>query len=177
MGFNYTIMDEQEAMQERFQLLPKGEYDAVVQKSEDKVSANSGNPMMDMTLTVYDAEGREHTVRDFLVFTKSMMWKAIHFAESAGIIDQYKSGKLCSIAAQGRSVRVKIGIEEGGIIAEDKLQGKPVGSKYPDKNKVEDYIKKIGSTTNSVGANYSRPPMKHQSTDALDVLEDDDVPF
>ena len=30
-------MDEAEAMQERFQLLPAGEYDAVIEKSEDKV--------------------------------------------------------------------------------------------------------------------------------------------
>jgi hypothetical protein len=170
--FNYTPMDEAEAMQERFQLLPKGEYDAVVQKSEDKVSSNSGNPMMDMTLTVYDAEGREHTVRDFLVFTKSMMWKAIHFSESAGIIDQYKSGQLCSIGAQGKSVRVKIAIEEGRIIPEDKLQGKDYGSKYPDKNKVEDYVKRDSQSSKQTAGSYTRPPMQVPLSD-----EDEDVPF
>ncbi len=177
MSFQYTVMDEETAMQERFQLLPKGEYDACIVKSEDKVSSNSGNPMMDMTLEVYDNEGRGHTVRDFIVFTKSMMWKAIHFAKSAGIIDQYKSGQLCSMGAQGKSVRVKIGIEEGRIIPEDKLQGKLVGSKYPDKNKVEDYINKSSKPSPSTQGSYTRPATKNTSADPLDVLDDEDVPF
>lgn len=140
--FAYHIMSEQEAMDERFNLLKEGEYDAVIASSQDKTSANSGNPMMDMTVQVYDDEGRAHDVRDFLVFTKGMMWKVIHFADSAGILKQYEEGKLCSEVAVGNRVRVKITIEEGGEIPQDKLKGKPLGSKYPDKNKVEDYIKK-----------------------------------
>jgi len=173
--FNYTPMDEVEAMQERFQLLPVGEYDAVIEKSTDTTSSNSGNPMMDMTLSVYDQEGKPHSVRDFLVFTKKMMWKAIHCAESAGVMDQYKNGKLCSDLLQGKSVRVKIAIEEGRIIPEDKLQGKAPGSKYPDKNKVEDYVKKTSQSSNGAGSagNYSRPPM--QQIPLSD--EDSDVPF
>ncbi len=170
--FNYTPMDEQEAMQERFQLLPAGEYDAVIEKSEDKVSANSGNPMMDMTLSVYDQMGKPHTVRDFLVFTKAMMWKVIHCAESVGAINQYKNGKLCSQVVRGSRVRVKIGIEEGKIISEDKLQGKPSGSKYPDKNKVDDYIKMSLVSTSSTQGSYSRPPMQQGVVD-----NDQDIPF
>jgi hypothetical protein len=171
---NYQVMDEQEAMQERFQLLPKGEYDAVIVKSEDKVSSNSGNPMMDMTLQVYDREGHQHPVRDFLVFTKSMMWKAIHCADSAGVINEYKSGKLCSSIIEGKTVRIKLGIEEGKEIPEDKLQDKSPGSKYPDKNKVEDYIKKISQSSFGAGSsgNYSRPPMQEPPPH-----DDEDVPF
>lgn len=163
--FNYTPMNEQEAMQERFQLLPAGEYDAVIEKSTDTTSNNSGNPMMDITLSVYDREGRSHSVRDFLVFTKSMMWKVIHAAESAGVLGQYKNGLLCSNLMQGKNVIVKIGIEEGRIIPEDKLQGKPSGSKYPDKNKVEDYIKQQTNATYT-----TRGLQKMQD-------EDSDVPF
>lgn len=140
--FSYDVMSEQEAMQERFQLLKEGEYDAVVMASEDKVSANSGNPMMALTLAVYDKEGKPHDVRDFLVFTKTMMWKVVHFADSAGLLKEYEEQKLCSEIAIDRRVRVKITIEEGGNIPEDKLKGKSIGSKYPDKNKVEDYVKK-----------------------------------
>lgn len=139
--FAYEIMDEETAMNERFQLLKEGEYDAVIQTAEDKNSANSGNPMIDMTLCVYDQEGKSHSVRDFLVFTKSMMWKVIHCASSSGTMMIYTSGKLCSAVLKDKRVRVKIGVEDGNEIPVDKLQGKPVGSKYPSKNKVEDYVK------------------------------------
>ena len=142
MGFSYTIMSEQEAIAERYQMIKPGEYDAIISASVDKVSASSGNPMMDMTLTVFDEYGKDHDVRDFLVFTNSMMWKVIKFANSAGLSNEYGDGKLCSEVAIGKKVRVKIGIDEGKEIPFDKLKDKPMGSKYPDKNKVEDYIKK-----------------------------------
>jgi hypothetical protein len=140
--FAYEVMTEQEAMQERFQLLKKGEYDAVIFTSEDKVSANSGNPMMDITLHVFDESGVPHAVRDFLVFTKTMMWKVRHFADSAGLLKEYEEGKLCSELAIGNRVRVKITVEEGSLIPADKLKDKPHGSKYPDKNKVDEYVKR-----------------------------------
>lgn len=138
--FDYQVMDEQEAMNERFKLLKEGEYDAVIQNSIDKVSANSGNHMIDLTLSVFDEEGRTHSVRDFLVFTKAMMWKVIHCANSAGVMDDYTNKRFCSDVIQGKRVRVKIVIEEGSEISVDKLNGKTLGSKYPSKNKVEDYI-------------------------------------
>ncbi len=143
--FAYHVMSEQEAIEERYNLLKEGLYDAVVTFSQDKQSANSGNPMMDMTLQVFDENGKARDVRDFLVFTKTMMWRVIHFAESAGLLKQYQAGKLCSEIAIGSRVKVKIVVEEGREIPEDKLKGKPQGSKYPDKNKVEDYIKLIGN--------------------------------
>lgn len=160
---SYEVMDEETAMNERFSLLNEGEYDAVVVKSEDKISASSGNAMMDLTLSVYDKDGKAHTVRDFLVFTKSMMWKVIHFADSAGLTKQYSTQRLCSREVKENKVRVKIGIEEGKAIPADKLNGKPLGSKYPSKNKVEDYIKSSEH---------------HFANHAADVKSDDeDVPF
>lgn len=160
--FAYEAMDEETAMQERYQLLKEGEYDAVVQKSEDKTSTNSGNNMMDVTLAVYDAEGKTHSVRDFLVFTPKMMWKVIHCAGSADLMNDYTLGRFCSIALTGKRVRVKIGIEEGNEIPIDKLNGKALGSKYPSKNKVEDYIKKS-----------DQKPLSH----AIPEDEEDGVPF
>jgi hypothetical protein len=157
---SYEVMDEETAMNERFQLLSEGEYDAVVAKSEDKISASSGNAMMDLTLSVYDAEGKTHAVRDFLVFTKSMMWKVIHFADSAGLSSQYSAQRLCSREIKENRVRVKIGVEEGKEIPSDKLNGKPLGSRYPSKNKVIDYVKRS-----------EQQPLNHS------VPEDEDVPF
>jgi hypothetical protein len=153
--FDYEVMSETEAMAERFQLIKAGEYDAVITASKDAVSS-SGNPMMDMTVCVYDNDGNKHEIRDFLVFTKTMMWKVIHFVTSAGILTLYESRKLCSDTAINCRVRVKVGVEEGKEIPEDKLNGKPYGSKYPDKNKIEDYLKR---------------------TDKGSPLADEDVPF
>jgi len=137
---NYQVMTEYEAMQERYQLLKDGIYDAVISASEDKVSANSGNPMMKLTLQVFDENGKSHTVKDFLVFTKSMMWKVIHFAESAGVLKEYEEGKLCSDIVVQKRVTVKISTEEGQEIPKEMLKGKAFGARFPDKNKVDDYV-------------------------------------
>jgi len=155
----YQPISEAEAMQERFQLLKEGEYDAVVSASIDTQSS-SGNPMMDVTVTVYDENGKGHDVRDFLVFMKQMMWKIVHFADSCGITKEYEEGKLCSEVAIHKRCKVMIKIEEGREIPVDKLKGKPAGSKYPDKNKIEDYIKKEETAVNKCAE-----------------LEDSDVPF
>lgn len=160
--FSYQVYSEEQAMQERYQLLKKGEYDGYIKESIDKVSS-TGNPMMDMTITVYDEEGRSHDVRDFLVFTKAMMWKVVHFAKSSGVLQEYMMGKLCSDLIKDKRVRVKINIEEGREIPEDRLKEKPVGSKYPDKNKIEDYLEhnnKFSSLNNN-----------------NEQIEDEDVPF
>ena len=161
--FVYNVMSEQEAIEERFNLFKEGEYDAFISASHDKQSS-TGNAMMDMTLQVFDDAGKARYVRDFLVFTKTMMWKVIHFADSAGLLKQYEDGKLCSEVAIGNRVRVKIGIEEGGEIPQDKLKGKAAGSKYPDKNKVEDYIKK-----------EDQKPLPQKAED--DPFADDDIAF
>lgn len=163
--FHYDVMSEQEAMAERFQLMKEGIYDAVITASQDTKSANSGNPMMDMTVTVYDEEGKTHDIRDFLVFTKQMMWKVVHFAESAGIEKQYAEGTLCSETAINRTVKVKVSVEKGGEIPQDKLNGKPIGSRYYDKNKIEDYVKK--EDINLSPHNENSPP----------PLQDNDIPF
>jgi hypothetical protein len=163
--FQYDVMSEQEAMAERFQLMKEGIYEAVITASQDTTSASSGNPMMDMTVTCYDEAGKPHDIRDFLVFTKQMMWKVVHFAESAGIQKEYAEGKLCSQVAINKTVKVKITVETGSEIPQDKLKGKPLGSKYPDKNKVEDYLPKGEQGASGVPNGDTPPP-----------FVDDDIP-
>src|ERR1700679_133240 len=107
---NYQIMSEKEAMDEKFSLLKEGIYDAVVISSEDRVSS-TGNPMMDITLAVYDDNGKTTNVRDFLVFTPKMMWEVISFSKSSGLMEAYISGKLCSEISINQRVKVKIGVE------------------------------------------------------------------
>ena len=162
---HYEVMSEQEAMNERFQLLSEGVYEAVITASQDTTSSK-GSPMMDMTVTVFDKNGKSHDVRDFLVFTKQMMWKAVHFADSAGILKEYEEGKLCSETAINKRCVVKIVVEQGGEIPQDKLKGKPLGTKYFDKNKIEDYVKKGDQGVKGVPTGETPPP-----------FQDDDIPF
>lgn len=159
--FSYSVMSEQEAMAERFQLLKEGEYDAVISASVDTMSS-TGNPMMDMIVTVYDDNGLSHDVRDFLVFTKKMMWKVIHFANSAGVGELYQEGKPCSQVVINKQVRIQVGIDQGKEIPEDRLRGKPLGSRFPDKNKIQDYLKK----------EHSMQLASNESSQ-----EDEDIPF
>lgn len=163
--FHYEVMTEQDAMNERFQLLKEGVYEAVVTASQDTTSSK-GSPMMDITLSVYDENGKTHDVRDFLVFTKQMMWKIVHFSDSAGMLKEYESGKLCSETAINKRVMVKLVVEQGSEIPQDKLKGKPLGTRYFDKNKVEDYIKKGDQGASGVPSGDTPPP-----------FTDDDIPF
>src|SRR5882672_10207333 len=126
MGFSYEVLTEQEAMAERFQLMKDGIYEGVVTSSLDTKSA-SGNPMMDILVTVYDDNGKAHEIRDFLVFTKNMMWKVVHFSDSAGITEDYLKGTLWSKIAVDKRVVVEIKVEDGKEIPEGKLNGKPIG--------------------------------------------------
>lgn len=146
---DYEVLSESEAMQERFQLLPDGEYGAVIDDAKER-NSKTGNPMIELTLSVYDMNGKAHTVKDYLVFTRGMMWKVIHCAESAGLIEEYNNKKFGEDILRGRNINVKIGIEKGAEIPFDKLKGKPVGTHYSDKNKVEDYLKKDGINKQSI---------------------------
>lgn len=163
--FDYEIYSESEAMNARYQILNEGEYDAVITSSSDTQS-KTGNGMMDITVSVFDEHGKAHDVRDFLVFTKQMMWKIVHFSDSAGVLKEYEEGKLCSELIVGKRVKVRIIIEEGSEIPQDKLKGKPLGSKYPAKNKVDDYVKKGEQGVSSVQNPNTPPP-----------FADDDIPF
>lgn len=163
--FQYDVMSEQDAMNERFQLVKEGVYEAVVTASQDTTSSK-GHPMMDITLAVYDENGKTHDVRDFLVFTKQMMWKIVHFCDSAECLPGYEDGKFCSKMAINKRVMVKIVVEQGSEIPEDKLKGKPLGTRYFDKNKVEDYIKKGDQGATGVPTGNNPPP-----------FTDDDIPF
>jgi len=138
--FSYDVMTEEEAMRERFQLLEDGEYNAVITRAEARISTNSGNPMIEVDLDVYDKNGRAHVVRDFLVFTRSMTWKVIHCTNAVGLQKEFESKQLQPEMLVNKNVRVMVSVQAGGLIPTDRLKGKPEGSKYPDKNVIQDYV-------------------------------------
>jgi len=61
--FDYEPMSEQDAMKARFQLLEDGEYEAVIEKAEARLSS-TGNNMIEVHLNVYDATGKPNPIRD-----------------------------------------------------------------------------------------------------------------
>lgn len=143
----YKAMSEEDVMKARFNLMEDGEYDAVV-KASIRSTSRTGNVMADMSLAVFDKAGNPHDIRDFLVFTDKMLWKMKHFCDSSGQQKLYEEEKFTPEDAQGQHVRVLIKTQKGNEIPYEKLNGKPPGSCYPDKNVVEDYL--LGKTA-SIG--------------------------
>ena len=162
MSFNYDVMTEEEAQLERFQLMSNGEYDAYVESAISKFS-KSGNPMIELTLSVFDAMGHSHMMKDYLVSTKPMQWKIIHFCNSAGLSKEYQGGKFDESLACNKNVRVRVKTQEGQVIPIDKLIDKEPGSRYPAKNVIDDYLE---------GAN-NKPMAKNTMTN----YSSEDVPF
>lgn len=142
--FDYKVMTNEEAEKERYSLLNDGEYHATIKKCESRMSA-SNNHMLALELDVYDDQGKSTQIRDFLVFTPKMMWKIIHACNSAGVSEEYEKQLLTPELLVDLNVRVKIVTQEGNAIPPDKLNGKPMGSCYPTKNVVDDYVKRDGA--------------------------------
>lgn len=139
--FNYNVLTEEEAMQARFQLLPDGQYQATITKAEKRLSS-SGNDMLVLDLDVYDKQGRTHKLKDYLLFTDNMIWKTRHAADSAGIMDAFEQKKITPSSFENKNVVVSVRTQKGNVIPFEKLKGKPEGSTYPDKNVVDDYVKR-----------------------------------
>jgi len=158
----YKALNEEQLMEARFSLLREGEYDAIVKISTERMSS-ANNTMADMWVTVFDHNGASHDIRDFLVFTEKMLWKIKHFCDSAGLQKEYEEEKFVPEMAAGKNVRVLVGKQAGKLIPEDKLGDRPIGSCYPDKNVINDYVERL--------VNNAVPPMKRNN----DL--NDDIPF
>jgi hypothetical protein len=135
----YRALNEEDVMKARFDLMEDGDYDAVVKSSIQSMS-RSNNVMADMSVSVFDKAGNAHDIRDFLVFNVKMLWKIKHFCDSSGQEKIYADEKFTPEMAANQHVRVRIRTQKGNEIPFEKLNGKPVGSCYPDKNVIEDYL-------------------------------------
>ena len=88
-------------------LLPEGEYQAVVSDAVEKQS-KAGNEMIELKLSVWDQAGNQRSIVDRLIVMDSCMWKIHDFCESAGLMDEYKSGSLTAFACLDKNVHCKI---------------------------------------------------------------------
>jgi hypothetical protein len=139
LDFSYEPMTEEECMKERFCLMADGIYQGKINKVSTRRSA-TGNPMAELGIEVYDKEGKLHYLKDYLVFTPKMLWKIKHAADSARLTKEYEEKKFHPLQLEDKNVMVDVKTQKGQEIPFDKLGDKPVGSKYPDKNVINDYV-------------------------------------
>jgi len=146
--FGYKPMSEDEATAHRFQMLEPGIYDATIESYEGKM-ASTGNRMVVFTVRVYDKNSHHHDLKDYMTFTDSMTWKLRHHCIAAGLVSEFESGTWHPKMSVGKNLRVKVVIDKGKEIPVNKLNGKPPGSTYHDRNMIDDYISD-GSTVAQV---------------------------
>ncbi len=140
-------------------LLDPGTYELVVREAEERVSSK-GNPMIALEL-----EPPEHPgvlIREYLVATQAAMFRIRNFCEAAGLMDKFNAGRLTEDDCRNVRVRARVMIEEGG--------------EYPDKNRVEEYLKLGGIATSpddggGQHAASGAPAGPHQG------IDEDDIPF
>jgi len=120
-----TFRSESDAIRvSRRGLLSVGWHDAPIIEAIEKASKR-GTDMIELTITIADAEGNQRTLRDWLTDTALGAAKLRHACEAVGALTRYESGAIGQADFPGHDVRVKIGIE--------KKRG------YPDRNVIEDY--------------------------------------
>lgn len=136
-------------------LVPEGYYKYQVIKALEGVS-QAGNDKIDLTLKVWNDEGREG-----LIFTNLSLIKLLkHFCDVNGLQDNYNAGEISDILCKGKSGGcVMIGIEG------EKPNNK--GGVYPAKNIVKDYIVAPQGSTLSPGAMKPLPEMKNEFDDTI----------
>jgi hypothetical protein len=164
--YTFTPMSEEEIQSSG--LLEDGIYEFEVIRSTRKTS-KSNNPMAELQLKIWDKEGKIHTIFDYLVFSTIPLniRKVKHFCDAVGLQEQYKLGQMPE-ELSGYSGKAHIIIQKGNEIPSEKLNGKPVGSLYPDKNVVDDYmmIDEVSIKNES-----------HSKGHADLSIDDDSVPF
>lgn len=106
-------------------LLPAGIYPFEITSAVEQVS-KSGNEMIKLGIKVWDAEGSERFVYDYLL--ESMAYKLRHCAYACGLGDKYEAGLLNADDFEFKTGSLKLGVK------------KDKSGQYPDANQVNDYI-------------------------------------
>jgi len=148
--FTYTPVSEIEALD----LMPKGEYQAIVRSCESTTSSK-GNPQLTVVLLVYDSKGKEKIVTDYLS-EFHFQFKLRHYLVSLFGEEAYTKG-VNPLKSEGMGLIVKIYIQE------DK------NGKYPPKNAVADYLPLEEKTFEQA--------IKKAIDGSIDPNFNDDVPF
>lgn len=139
---------------------PKGEYDASVKSAIEKTS-KAGNPMIEVTLTVYGDGGAETEVRDWLLSTDNGQRKLQAFCKSADLWQTYQAGELSADSCTGINVKVKLGTE-----TDDTYGPRNVVKGYVPRNAPEKPAGTLEGVPRSQQKIPTRPDMTKPPTDA-----------
>lgn len=144
-----------------FELLPAGRYKMRVVEAVEKTS-KKGNPMLEIVLECQHPH-HDYTRRvwDYLLGTEEAAWKLRHFADAAGLTDQYETGELSPNDALG-------------CIVEAEIKVVPAKDDYPAKNSVKDYLPREAATLGTP-ARREKPP--HSQGTYLDPNSSEKPPW
>jgi len=146
---DYTPRSDKEIRQARG--LPEpGDADFEITAAEETKSSK-GNPMIKLTLSIWDSEGNQSTLWDYLLpDLDSMAWKWKHFCESLGL--DYNSGTIdidSLVALTGKlvvSIRKSDEYGEQGQVKDytpKSVKSKTVETDKKSKNKKDDDLDDI----------------------------------
>jgi hypothetical protein len=147
MSLSFNPLSEEEVLN----LIEPGIYHFEVKEATEGFSQGSGMPRIALIVKVWDKNGREKIIFDYL--TTSLLYKIKHFCDATGLEKVYESGKFSASDCTGKSGKCKIKI--------DSQEG------YQPKNSVADYV----------AADKDVVEMPLSSFKSKDELTDDDIPF
>lgn len=131
---------ENELMSEgkkEYPLLPEGDYPFQVIEAVDATS-KAGNPMINMTLSVWDNDGKPSKVWDRLVFTEKALFRVRNFCKATGLDKNWEARKVNREDVEDTHGKVHIKIEPASTVN---------GVTYKAKNAVDYYIEGAGGKT------------------------------
>lgn len=110
-SFKFTPKSEEELSS----LLAEGDAGFEVIESEYKLSQKSGKPMFVLTLRVWDSNGEEGIIIDFITLdetSKFVMRKLKHLCEATGMKQLYECGEIEASCFKDKSGKLRLGIQK-----------------------------------------------------------------
>ncbi len=151
MALRYKRISESEDSMRN--VLDKGEYPFLIKSVEETRTKSGIYDMLVIEISVMDSTGREHTIKDWVVFMDEMAWKFRHLCSTCGLIDRYESDSIEAKDLEGKHGVVRLSIAD----YEKEGETRKV-------NRVADYVK--------AGAINAAP-----KNDASASFHDDQIPF
>lgn len=142
---------------------PSGEYDFMVNEATETIS-QAGNEQIKLVLHVFNRQGQQRIVFDYLSSASKSQWKVRHFAEAVGMVRQYETGDMPVLDMLSRPGRLK-------------LRVKPAEGQYSAQNAVNDYIPQTSSSAIKVPSlpMDTKTPARAGGGGSRDI--DDEIPF
>lgn len=143
----------------------EGEYDAECIFAEDTTSKTSGKEMIHVQWKIFGPSSTR-LVDDYITAaTEDKLYQLAH-AINKGIL--YSNGSLSAEDIQNQACRVNLGIEKG------KAKPDGTGERYPDRNKIRDYL--VPGQTRAP-AQRAAPKNEPVGGTVDPDLSDDEIPF